>query len=234
MARTQAPGAPRRVVLAAVLVVVLAAAAVAFYLVWGRDGAVSAEELDRVLIVAASPDEDGSVVAQVIVVADLSADPAALEPVSPARAATIPGTTYSTLADAYPFGGGGGVAEALARAEGGASLPFVALDAEQFSAAVKEAGGMKVTLPAAMSVFDGEDLYTFKAGTHELTADEVRAVLKGAPYLTEGERARLDAELGSALAALLADQPAALTDADTDLDEGALEALRLALGSVAR
>ena len=238
MARSQVPataGTPRRLVFVGVLVLVLAAAAVALYMAGGvGGGAVTADKLSRVLVVAASPDEDGDVVAQVVTVVDLTTSPATLEPVSPALEVTIPGTSYSALGDAYPFGGGSGVAEALARAQGGDPLPYVAIGADALAAAVKAAGGVEITLPAAMSVFDGDDLFTFKTGAQTLDAAELAAVFKGAPYLSEGDRAKLDAELASTLASLLADEPDALAGADTNLDADALDALRLALGGIER
>lgn len=238
MARSQVSataGAPRRLVFLGVLILVLAAAATALYMASGiGGGAITADELGRVVVVAASPDENGDVVAQVITIVDLTAEPAALEPVSPAREVTIPGTSYSALGDAYPFGGGSGVAEALARAEGGDPLPYVAIGPEALSAAVKAADGVEITLPSAMSVFDGDDLYTFKAGEQMLDAAELAAVFKGAPYLAAGDREKLDAELASVLASLVADEPDVLAGADTDLDADALEALRLALGGIER
>lgn len=230
------PGKRQHPVLIALTAVVVVVAAAVILVQAGVLGsrAVSADDLSRVLIVAASPDENGSVVAQVIAVVDVTTTPATLEPVSPALNVTIPGTTYDTLADAYPFGGGRGVAEALARARNEEPLPYVALTADELAGAVEAAGGMRVTLPAAMSVFDGEDLYTFKAGEQTLSAARLQAVLKGAPYLADAEREKLDAELGAALAGLLAESPEPLASADTDLDESALAALRVALGSVGR
>ncbi len=72
---------------------------------------------------------------------------------------------------------------------------------------------MNVTLPADMSVFDGSDLFTFERGEQMLSAAELHAVLKGAPYLADGERERLDASLAEGLAAVLAAEPESLTGA---------------------
>lgn len=190
---------------------------------------VSAEDLSRVLIVAASPNETGAVVGQIIVELELTSDRADVSPVSPALGVTIPGTSYSTLADAYPFGGGVGTAAALARARDEQPLPYVAIGAEELSTAVDAAGGVRVDLPAPMNVFDGEHLYALKAGKQTLTANELQAVLKGAPYLGERQREDLERELSSALIHALGAYPEALQSADTNLSEGALARLKDAL-----
>jgi len=191
---------------------------------------VPAKGLTRVLIVAASPDENGDVVGQIVMIADLTEEPAALEAVSPALEVTIPGTTYSTLGDAYPFGGGAGVAEALARTRGGAPLPYVALGADELAQAVTDAGGIRVTLPADMSVFDGDRLFTFDRGEQTLSAAELQAVLKGAPYLTDEERERLNESLAEGLAAVLAEEPGVLEGATrTDLAPDALQRVAASL-----
>lgn len=213
---------------AGVLIVAVAVGGALLYRSWSGRAGVSAENLERVLIVAAAPDENGDVVGQIIVVVDVATG--TLEPVSPALEVTIPGTTYSTLGDAYPFGGGAGTAEALARAEGGEPLPYVAIGAGALMDAVQAAGGAQVTLRAPMSVFDGEDLYTFEAGEQTLDAEELGAVLKGAPYRTQDLRDKLDAELGQALVETLAASPETLEAVqDTDLSAEALGALQAAM-----
>lgn len=216
-----------RIGVSAIVVVALAAAALWYTGKLGGRG-VSAEGLEQVLLVAAAPDETGDVVAQVIAIADVSG--AAPEAVDPATAVTLPGTTYATLADAYPFGGGSGVAAALARTRGGDPLPYVTLNAHALTAAVEAAGGVSLELPAEMSVFDGEELFILAKGPQELTAGEFGAVLKGAPYLSERERAELSAELARVTAALVADS--AYTDVVTDLGEDAFAALTTALAKL--
>lgn len=213
----------------AIVIIVCAAAILAQAGVLGSKG-VAADDVTRVLIVAASPDEDGAVVGQIVLVADIRDTPASLEPVSPALDVEIPGTTYSTLADAYSFGGGEGVARALAQARGEAAHPYVALSADELAEAVAAAGGMRLTLPADMSVFDGTDLYTFERGPQTLSAARLAAVLKGAPYLADAERERLDASLAEGLAAVLAAEPGALEGATrTDLAPDALKRVAASL-----
>lgn len=213
-----------------VIVALLVAGGVIAYAAGLVGGApVSAEELDRVLVVAASPDENGDVVGQIVMVADLTSDEISVESVSPAMPVTIPGTSFSQLKDAYPFGGGKGTAEALARSEGGATLPYVAISAAQLAGAVEAAGGVEVTLPEAMSVFDGERLFSLEKGEQRLDAEELQAVFKGSAYLGDDSREQLEAALAEALRAVLAASPGIIDGSDTNLDEGARTRLKAAL-----
>lgn len=209
------------------------AVAVAVLFLTGKLGTttVSAEELDRVLLVAASPDEEGEVVGQIIAVLEVGDGSVSAEAVSPALDVAIPGTSFSTLADAYPFGGGAGTADAYARVTD-EQLPYVALTPEQLSAAVEAVGGVRVDLPAPMSVFDGEQLYSLKEGIQTLGGAELRAVFKGAPYLTAAQRGKLDAELVEALIGSLGKaEVLALPGLDTNLDDEALSELKRAFGN---
>lgn len=220
-----------RTVRVVALAIVAVVAAVVVLFITGRLGStgVAAEDLTRVLMVGAAADENGDVVAQVITVGDVSESAKSLDAVNPATVVTIPGTTYDTLADAYPFGGGAGVAEALARVQGTDPLPYVALNARALAAALEREGSVRLTLPAPMSVFDGEELFTLSSGAQELSPEEVGAVFKGAPYLAQAERAELDTELAGLLASLVAETP--FDQVDTDLSAEAYSALQSSLAS---
>lgn len=221
-------GRPSSTVVTVLVLAALAAAGVSAMYAMGILGAakVSAESLERVLIVAASPDEDGSTVGQVILILHLTDGAVEVEPVSPALPVTIPGTSYETLGDAYPFGGGAGTSAALARALGEEPLPFVAIGADAFSDAIEGAGGVRLSLPAPVSVFDGDRLYSFKAGEAEFSAEELRALLKGVPYLSAEQRERLDPALGEALLDALDASPQLLDEAETNLDDDAMGRVR--------
>lgn len=215
----------------AVIALVVVVAAVVGLVATGRigDTGVAPEDLTRVVLVGAAPDENGDVVAQIVAIADVSGAAASLEPVSPALSVPIPGTTYDTLADAYPFGGGSGVVEALARWNGEAQLPYVALDARTLASALEGQGSVSLTLPAPISVFDGEELFTLSSGTQKLTPAEVGAVFKGAPYLSDSQRSALDAELATLLTRLIG--ATGHESVDTDLSAEAYAALQAALAS---
>jgi hypothetical protein len=204
------------------LLAVIAAGAYALYVtgVIAPKG-VPLEDLRRVLLVAASPDDQGDMVGQIIVVADTTKNPVALEALSPALEVSIPGTTYSQLGDAYPFGGGRAVAEALARARGGAPLPYVVIGPDMLSALVASAdGGLSVTMPTAMSVFDGERLFTFVPGPRTLNGAQLQAGRELA-ILLAGHRPGLAAEAARGTLA-------------TDLSVEALERLQERLATIER
>ncbi len=235
MKRTAEPPIPgrRRSGVVGPTLVLLVLVALGAGLAWQRGligpAGVSAEDVERVVLVAAAPDEDGAVVAQVIAVADITQTPATIEALDPSEPVVILGTSYDRLADAYAFGGGEGVAEAATTAFGGERLPYVALDAATLARAVDEAGGVRLRLPAPMSVFDGERLFTLREGVQDLDAAGLGAAFKGAPYLNERQGSALDA----ALADMLADVISGMDHADvaTDLSPEAFERLVRALAT---
>lgn len=227
-----------RVVATLALVLLLGVAAFALWRagVIGPDTGIQAEDLTRVLIVAAAPDENGALIAQIVALVDLGGTQPRVSFISPAMPVSIPGTAYDTLADAYSFGGGAGVADAYARAAGGEAPAHLAVGPEALERAVDAADGVRLTLPGEMTVFDGEALHTLTEGPNTFSAAELAAILKGAPYLTSAQRATLDAELGRVLIDLMAKWPqgglmSALDRADitTDMSRSALERVLLAL-----
>lgn len=177
------------------------------------------EPAGQVLFIVAAPDEDGAMLAQLLFVADTTGGQVVVEPVSPDLEVTIPGTTYERLGDAYPFGGGAGTAEALARSRGGEALPYVVLDAGDLEVLGAARAGLSVELPQPMSVFDGTRLFAFPAGRQSLDGPEVGAVLKGAPYLPVADREDLYASLVDAVCAGLAASPSVIGEAAEALDE---------------
>lgn len=205
--RRRTSAMPRLIALTALVAVLLVAAAYVYSRVSAERGTVSAEELDRVLLIAAAPNDAGDVVAQIVTVADVTGAAAALESVSPSLPVSVPGTSYGTLQYAYPFGGGEGVASALAEAEDTEQLPYIVIKADELAILVDAAGGVTVDLPADVTVFDGEQLYTFTEGENTLSANDFMALLKGAPYLAPSERSELDRALAAALAEALAASP---------------------------
>lgn len=219
---------------------VLAAVAVGV-LVLGREqlvklagGTSRVRSARAVLLVAAAPDDSGAVVAQVVARADLASG--AVRAIDPSSTVTIPGTSYSALKDAYAFGGGAAVASAYARQRGEATLPYVAVSAEALSAAVDRSGGMQVTLPASMNVFDGSRLYEFPSGAATLSGPQLLAVLRGTPYLAPVQRTALEATLAEGYAHLLAAWPGGLAEAvssgdvSSDLSAALCERLQTQLG----
>jgi hypothetical protein len=214
-------GTGRTVLVAALITVLVVVGGAAYFLTTGTRLPWSpAETPTRFLLVAGSADDAGAVVAQVIALVDTGQQ--TVTAVAPDLAVTIPGTTYSELKDAYPFGGGAAVAEAYAKATGTTQLPYIAISPGQLLQAIDGLATVSVTLPADMDVFDGDTLYSFEAGTCSLSGAEFAAVAKGRPYLTRAQRTQLDDSLAAALVNAAAVWPggleAALKDGELKTD----------------
>lgn len=229
-------GAVRGGLLAGLVAVLAIAAAVAYLRMSGvRLPFERPREVERLLVIGALADENGELVAQVIAEADLARGVvASIEPSTPA---TIPGTTYASLRDAYPFGGGTGVARALAAVRGGDALPAIALDEAALARVFDSGGRFEVALAEPMSVFDGERLYEFRAGTVTIASvSELRAMLNGAGYLSDGARRQVLRDACAGLVRAAAAYPgglgaaveAGLVEGDLTPDEADQAAQRMA------
>ena len=196
-----------RTAFVAMLVIVLAAAgAFAYYTLTDTPFPwQSTEPPSRYLLIVAAPDDAQAVIAQVIVLVDTQEG--SITGIAPDTQATIAGTSYNELKDAFPFGGGAAVAEAYSEATGTRQLPYIVIPAEVLSQTIADAGGATLTIPAGMDVFDGETLYNFTAGTSSLTGAEFMAVLKGRPYLSPTQQRSLDQSLAQTVAVTVGRTP---------------------------
>jgi hypothetical protein len=211
--------------LAAVVVVVIAG--VGGYVYLESSGALGKQKtLERAAVVFSSTAEDGAQLAQVIAL--VTDGGAKLEFIDPTTTATVPGTSYTKLGDAYPFGGAKAVAEALAARAGG---PVAYVDVpEKAWASVIASGGVGVSLPRQIEVFDGTRMASFRAGESTVTAGDVPLLLQGAVYLSPLQRAAVIRQVGVPSLRGLGTAPAELADAmETDLGASAYARLRAAL-----
>ncbi|MDO9557185.1 MAG: LCP family protein [Coriobacteriia bacterium] len=229
-------GTLRTALVAALVVVIVAGAAVAYCAVtdtplpWQ-----SAETPTRFLLIAGSPDDTGAVIAQVIVIVDTAEQ--TLTAIAPDTPATIPGTSYSELKDALPFGGGAAVARTYAEVSGAPVLPYITIRPGGLVRAVDGLATIRVTLPAGMDVFDGDRLYSFPAGPRTVSGVEFAAVVKGRPYLTSRQQKQLDDSLAEALACVAAGWPGGMQAAveSGEIDTGlTAESLGVLKGELAR
>ncbi len=223
-------------VLSGLIVVVLVGVALGVHLAsGGRLPGQGRADADRVLLMAALPDEEGAVVAQVIALVERTGAGATLKVVDPNEPVTVPGTTFDRLRDAYPFGGGAGVARAHARLTGTDTCAYVALDPDGVERLIAKTGALEIVLPEPMNVFDGERLYTFAAGPASVDAVSLRAVLNGTAYLGDGQRLEVIEHVCTATVRALARYPggsAGVLDdglVETDLAPEALDAFVRAL-----
>ena len=183
------------------------------------------------LIVLGMPDENGDLVAQAIVRVDgVGTGAPSLVSVDPTASVTVVGTSYGHLRDAYAFGGGARVSEAYSRLWGEA-LPYIDFSPAAIEYVAAQEGGINVNIPADMSVFDGDTLYTFTSGPARLSATELRAALNGAAYLAPVERKALLGEVERALVTLCAAYPGGLQaaidrgDVSTDFSKDGVAAI---------
>jgi hypothetical protein len=154
---------------------IVLAAAVAYALLPG--GVLAPEDTDRVVLVLACPDADGVVLAQAVWVADTAAG--RLEVLDPREQVTIAGTSFDTLADAYAFGGGAGVADAVERLTGRDEDGWIVFEGADLESALGLIATVTVEIERDANVFVGGTLHLFEAGTQDLGASEVCAYLAG-------------------------------------------------------
>ncbi len=161
--------------------VILVVAGVGGWLYASRTGALSRiDSLDRVALVFASHGEDGTQLAQVVAL--VTRDGSSIDFIDPGTKAVIPGTSFSKIRDAYAFGGGKGVAAALEKRAGG-PVAYVDVPEDSWEAALAQAGGVTVSLPQSMEVFDGTTLASFSEGTSTVPASHVPLLMQGLTYM---------------------------------------------------
>lgn len=126
--------------------------------------------------------------------------------VSPSTPVVVAGTGGSTLADAYSFGGGAGVARALRNQTSSRAASWVIVD-EQGWDRLRAGAPLTVVLSSAIEVFDGSRLFSFPSGSSSISPTETPELLDGAAYLAATQNQKLRADVGDALASSLASQP---------------------------
>ncbi len=202
----------------------MALAVAAAVLVWARaEGPLSQVETPReVVVVFAGPDETGMQVAQAIEILDVRKR--TVRYVDPLATVTVPGTSYRTLRDAYPFGGAETAAETLVEGDrvGWLDVPY-----GTWMSAVGSSG-ISIDVSSRMDVFDGERLVTFSEGSQTISAQDMASLANGAAFLRPRERSRLMGEVGAECVALLADvRPAGL---QTNMSKEAVRRVLALLG----
>jgi len=184
-------------VIAIVLVVVLGVGGYVY--LRAVEGRADPLQTDRVVLIFESPAEDGATVATLIsMVAD-----GRMTDVSPDTSVTVPGSSSNRLGDVFVFGGGSGVARVLSDNASGTPASFVSVPQSVWRAAVEASGGVSVSIPEQLTVFDGTRLTTIQSGAQMLTADQVAAVLRGQAFLSPAQssavREELERKLGAAV-----------------------------------
>lgn len=181
-----------------VLVVGGLVAAIALGLVPGTSDRTAQAARGPVLIALVLPDAEGLNTVRTIELFESSGGSLRTSPVDPLTSATVPGTSATTLAEAYAFGGGERLATAFSQSAGGEIPLWVVIEPQAWST-LTGTGSIPVTIPADIEVFDGKQLYSYAQGDGSFPAEQVSKVMDGADHLTATERAVLREAVGDAL-----------------------------------
>lgn len=192
-------------------------------------GLSKTRNLDRAVVVFSSKTEDGAQVAQVVALVTNGGEQ--VEFIDPEATATVPGTSYTKLGEAYPFGGARGVAEALAGRAGG-RVAYVDVPEDTWKR-ILPVEGVDVSLSQPLEVFDGQRLVSFKSGETTVAPGDVPHLMQGIAYLAPADRLATAMYVGKAsVSAFGKASEDAVEGLETDLNESAFRVLRAALAQL--
>ena len=182
-----------------VLVVGGLAAAAALGVLPGSEKQSPATAGGPVLVALVLPDAEGVLTIRALDRYDGTGTALRVSSVDPLASATVPGTSAASLAEAYSFGGGDGLAEAYAAAAGGVTPAWIIVSPSSWST-LMGATPVAITLPTDIDVFDGKELYSYAAGSASVPAGEIAQVMNGAALLSATDRKLIREAVGDALA----------------------------------
>lgn len=191
------------------------------------------DSTSSVVVALVLPGSDGELAPRVIDVYSKSGGRWSVRSLSPTSSAQVPGTSGSTLADAYSFGGGRGLLAAI-RAKGSAADSWVIVGPTAW-AQLQAGKPVPLDLPADLEVFDGSQLYSFDAGAASVPPDQVAILLQGGALLTPREDATIRAQIGDALGlALVANRRAGGSGLSSSLAPDALDSWTASISGATR
>jgi len=178
----------RSVLVGATLAVVVVAAVVGGLLLLRPAAKVSTAQAapSTVVVAFALAGEDNAVTAQVVAIVDYATG--RYELVDTTKTVSIPGTSYSQLRDAYPFGGAEAVAAALTDGTAQAGAAWVGVSPAAWKRLL--AAGFDATMTEAFDTFDETvDRYSeFVVGPQHVVVEDLPGLVNGLPYLAETAR----------------------------------------------
>ena len=179
---------------AAVLVVAVLVALVGLHVVPVGD-VRSASTNGPVAVALVLPDTTGVVTLRALDVYTRSGGSWSVQSVLPTTAVVVPGTSGSTLADAYSFGGGEGLTRAIGTLTGHAVTAWIVVD-EKGLGELRGGAPFSIDVPSDIAVFDGNRLFSFGTGAVSVPTTQAPELLDGAAYLRAGDSRLLRAEVG--------------------------------------
>ncbi len=181
-------------------VLVLAGALVALQRASTGEPLVGRRSEQGVLLALVLPDANGDQAARLLVYYPPGGGSGTV--VDPLTRAVVPGTSATTLGDAFTFGGGSSLARAYAEVAGVGEPAWAAVDEATWAALAKS--GLSVNLPGPIDVFNGSDLVSFPAGEVALDAGDLGVLLAGIHGLDPSARRAVLGDAAAALQRLLA------------------------------
>ncbi|MDZ4063473.1 MAG: hypothetical protein U1E22_02290 [Coriobacteriia bacterium] len=170
---------------------------------------------DDMLVVLETTEADGARVAGVIVHMVMAEDTCTVEVVDPLAQVTLPGTSYTALKDAYPFGGASSVAEIWADAEDRETPAWVALPEAVWGEIVDREGGVVLDVPNPVNVYaDGEFVAIPAGAAQRLDSLAIRGLIADVVFNTDaGYADEMRIGIGTALSGALRANWDAVADA---------------------
>ena len=155
----------------------------------GAGGASSSAAPTKVVVVFAMAGEDQAQIAQLVAVVDAATGRCELQDTS--STVSIPGTSYTQLRDAYPFGGAEAVAAALGGGSVAAGTAWVDVSQEAWQRLL--ATGVDVTIKEPFQTFDdvAEHYSEFEVGAQHVAAADLRGLVNGVAYLGTDARSTI-------------------------------------------
>lgn len=162
---------------------------------------------DRIVVIAESTEEDGTVVAGMIAVLERRGGVIATSTIDPQAPKSIPGTSYDRLGEALAMGGPDLLVGLVAGGPAEKRTEWLLLDEPAWARIVSAAGGVEVDVPSAATAFDGSRLFRFSAGSGRLEGDQAVALLLASSAIEPEPGAAIRERLSAALAAAVVSQP---------------------------
>jgi hypothetical protein len=152
-----------------------------------------------VLVAVVLPDANGVLALRVLDRYERDGGLLRIAAVDPLASATVPGTSATTLAEAYSFGGGDRLAAAYADSTGALPPAWIVVGPESWRG-LMASRRLDLRLATGIDVFDGKQLYSYPAGSTFVPASEISKLMDGATYLSDSERKTIRSAVGDALA----------------------------------